>query len=386
MIPFDETTFPESLIAGATAGGPEFPITVILKRNGVEFRIANTQNQHHAFEAAPVVRSELAFEQLVSFVVARNGSARGFRFRDWADYSTASDDVSDPSSGSTSGVVLFEDGQYRLYKRYNDGNGYSYDRRISKPRASGFILKSSGSVVASGYTLDASTGIITFSGGTPPSLSWCGYFDVPVHFASSSAEEVIGISYDDFRTSGVSISLEEMQIFDGELDWETDTPEWPVENGAGGSGGGPTGGGPTGGGGGDGGGGGQSPEEEIITLDSCEEFYALTTGSSFSFVGDIDGEAINVTCPYDSGVGYHRGFQSGGPYDGWQLGIGCSAGPGINGYVTTVTFTPAPPGTCIGWQLTIPDIVLAGGGTMTAFSYGACGGSPPAETMTGSFS
>lgn len=261
MIPFDDVVLPETLVSGSAGGGPQFAITVMSKRTGVEHRIANVKNQQHAFDVTPVVKTDAAFNTLVNFIASRNGSARGFRFRDWADYSTAADDVGDPTSGTSSGIVTLENGEYRLYKRYDDGNGYTYDRRITKARASSFVLKSGGSVVSSGYTL-SDTGVLSFSGSPPASLTWNGYFEVPVHFASGS-EEVIGMTYDDFRQVNTSLSLQELQVFDGSVTWHTDTPSWPVvPSGGGGPGPGPGGGGPGGGTGGGGSGGGKSPEDD----------------------------------------------------------------------------------------------------------------------------
>lgn len=380
MMTFDEVTFPETLM-GVT-GGPNFMLVILTTRQGKEYRISNTNNQVHEFDATPLLRDEASIQTLTEFIAARNGSARGFRFRDWTDYTTALDDVSEPVSSSSCGEVVLEGGEHRLYKRYEDGNGYSYDRRIFKPRAASFTLKSGASVVDPGdYTLDTGRGIITFPGAAPADLSWHGYFDVPVHFTSDT-DDLQSLTIADFKNATIACAMKEMLLVDGALSWETDTPIYPTVDGGGTPGGGSPGGGSPGGGSGGGGGGNpgspEDPDDPSTVFETCEELIA--SKGTFTLTATIDAESISVSMPYDSGLGYWKGLQSGGPYDGWQGSVECVGGNIV------VTFTYAPPANCEGWQGQITGIVSSGSPTFGAFSNGICGGTPPTETMTGSIS
>lgn len=282
MIPFDEVTFPDLLRSGLT-GGPEFDVTVLSRRTGDEVRIANRRYALHQYNTAPVIRNETTLQQIISFYVARRGSARGFRFRDWFDFSTNANDVVGEDglidASSARGLILLEDDEYRLYKRYTDGS-YTYDRRITKPR--NITLYVGSSVVSSATYTITSNGKINFTGTAPSGVRWVGTFDVPVRF-SPDGDELQSITLTDFRNNDFAVPLEEVIIFDGEPSWHNDTPLDPTgrTNNPYGTGTGDQGGPPRGGTGGGSGGGGNSPEppEPIIVTDMtmCDDMPGSIT-------------------------------------------------------------------------------------------------------------
>lgn len=78
---------------------------------------------------------------------------------------------------------------YQLWKRYTSiGSSRTKDRKITRPLATGFELRVSG-VVEPSYSLNVDTGVITIaSDPSASSITWSGYFYVPVHFDSDDIE------------------------------------------------------------------------------------------------------------------------------------------------------------------------------------------------------
>ena len=70
---------------------------------------------------------------------------------------------------------------FQLQKTYTAGS-YAFVRKISKPVAGTLTILDSTNAVVSPWTLDATTGIVTFPGATSGPLYATCEFDVPVRF------------------------------------------------------------------------------------------------------------------------------------------------------------------------------------------------------------
>ena len=152
--------------------GTEFNTRVVTLRSGVERRNANW--------SAPLGRYSIRYELLepdehqivLNAHKACMGALVGFRLKDWSDYE-ATDEFIGTSDGTTNQTL-------QLTKRYKFGP-LAYDRKISKPVYSTVKLYADGVEIP--YTLDSTTGLITFSHGTSGAImTWYGEFDVPVRF------------------------------------------------------------------------------------------------------------------------------------------------------------------------------------------------------------
>jgi hypothetical protein len=148
MSGFHEIRFPDNIAYGAT-GGPEFATTVVATGSGHEKRNVNWAEARGRWDVASGLKKQAQIDELVAFFRARRGKAYGFRFKDRTD------------SGSV--IEL---------------------RTITKPVAGTVKVYLDGVQQLSGWSVDTTTGLITF--GTAPVLdvevTADFEFDVPVRF------------------------------------------------------------------------------------------------------------------------------------------------------------------------------------------------------------
>lgn len=176
---FRETPrFPEDISYGSS-GGPMFKTYIYEGFSGVEQRNVTWSEAKHRYEASHGIKNKADMETLRAFFYNARGRGYGFRFKDWSDY-----ELVDENIGTGDGVT----DTFSITKTYTTG-AYSYVRRIFKPIASGFSLKVNGVTQTGGgvdYTLDTTTGVITFEALSIPAIgedvTVTGEFDVPVRF------------------------------------------------------------------------------------------------------------------------------------------------------------------------------------------------------------
>jgi uncharacterized protein (TIGR02217 family) len=182
---FDEVLFPVDISKGAV-GGPSFSTIVIVTGSGAEQRTAQWRGGRRKWNVGQSLKSSDQASDLIAFWVARQGKARGFRFRDWTDFYV---DDGDPHATSSIDTTHFQ-----LQKVYTSGL-VTQARKITKP-VSGTVRvwnPGTGLEVTSGWTVDTTTGILTFSlaPGYIPEASF--EFDVPARFDTDE----MSMSYDD---------------------------------------------------------------------------------------------------------------------------------------------------------------------------------------------
>ncbi len=178
---FDDLSFPLAIGRKASVQ-PNYSTAIVTTASGYEQRNVDWAQGRMHFDAGPGVRSEADLETLIAFFRARRGAARGFRFRDPYDYSsagmtgapTATDQIIGIGDGSTT--------RFPLIKHYGTGADAEV-RLITRPVAVSLLVAVNG-VSTSAWTLDAA-GAINFT--TPPPSGQAvtaGYlFDVPVRFS-----------------------------------------------------------------------------------------------------------------------------------------------------------------------------------------------------------
>jgi len=181
---FHEVRFPANLSFGSV-GGPERRTEVVTLANGFEERNTPWAHSLRRYDAGVGMRSLDDIETLIAFFEARQGQLFAFRWKDWSDYksSRASGEI-----GFEDQVIAIGDGltaAFALNKSYASG-GASYVRPITKPVAGTVRVGVQGDELqeAVHYTVDATTGIVTFT--DPPDEGveiTAGFeFDVPVRF------------------------------------------------------------------------------------------------------------------------------------------------------------------------------------------------------------
>lgn len=192
MTSFHEVLFPLE-IALRARGGPERRTQIATTATGREERNQRWLSSKRRYDAGSGVKSLDDIYKIVTFFEERRGMLYGFRWRDRLDYSSSLSGLglkpkpSDQKIGIGNGVQT----RFTLIKTY--GTIAPYERLIQKPIADSVLIQIDDRVLSenSDYTVDLTTGIISFLKTPPPNgaVICAGYlFDVPVRFDSDYLE------------------------------------------------------------------------------------------------------------------------------------------------------------------------------------------------------
>ena len=170
---FHEVRFPDDIAYGAT-GGPEFATSVVATASGFEQRNINWSAARGRWDVASGLKKQTQLDTLIAFFRARKGRAHGFRFKDWTDYKATAQAL-----GTGNGTIT----TFQLIRTYSSG-GSTDVRTITKPVAGSVKVYLAGVLQASGWSVNTTTGVITFSAAPANGVAvFADYeFDVPVRF------------------------------------------------------------------------------------------------------------------------------------------------------------------------------------------------------------
>ena len=204
---FHEVRFPDNISRGAR-GGPERRTQIVELASGDEERNASWANSRRRYDVAYGIRRADDLAAVVAFFEARNGRLHGFRYKDWADYKSALPSQAITATDQQIGTGTGSQQTFQLAKRYTSG-AQTWVRTIAKPVA-GTVRVALGMVEQmSGWTVDTTTGLITFT--TAPAngvIVRAGFeFDVPVRFDSDTLDVSL-----DFERLGSITSIPLLEI------------------------------------------------------------------------------------------------------------------------------------------------------------------------------
>jgi len=209
---FDEVRFPTNISYGSH-GGPGFKTDIIATDSGAEERISRWSGARRQYDVSYGIKSYADMTTLIAFFIARNGAANGFRFQDLLDYTTASDHRSACSNlDSQIGIGDGSTTVFQLVTSYTSGS-QTRIRNLSKPVTGTVVVALDSVNQASGWTVDTTTGLVTFT--TAPTIgqvitAGCQY-DVPVRFGDQ-VDGMLDVSIDDFDSNSLSdIYLQEIR-------------------------------------------------------------------------------------------------------------------------------------------------------------------------------
>ena len=179
---FHEIRFPDNISRGAR-GGPERRTLIVTLASGHEERNASWAASRRRYDIAYGIRRADDLAAVVAFFEARLGPLYGFRFKDWSDYKSClpSRPVTelDQQIGEGDGATT----AFQLVKHYGSAP-HLWSRSITKPVAETLRIAVAGTEWRRGWTLEPTTGRITFD--TPPepgqAITAGFQFDVPVRF------------------------------------------------------------------------------------------------------------------------------------------------------------------------------------------------------------
>jgi uncharacterized protein (TIGR02217 family) len=210
---FHEVQFPTDISKGSS-GGPERRTDIVTLRSGFEERNTIWANSRRRYDASFGLRSLDDLYQVIQFFEARSGKLHSFRWKDWMDYRSGSPVFTATSTDQLIGVGTGALATFQLVKRYTSG-GINWDRIIKKPVAGTVLIQVAGvlKTIGTHYTVDDTTGIITFQAGsipTPGQNVKAGFwFDVPVRFDT----DFLNLSIEAFEAGSVpSIDILEVRV------------------------------------------------------------------------------------------------------------------------------------------------------------------------------
>lgn len=182
MPAFHEVRFPTDISLGAR-GGPERRTDVVPLRSGFEERNSIWANSRRKYAAGYGVKTFAQLETVLAFWEERRGRLYGFRWKDHLDFKS-SPSARPPAYGDQ--AIGTGDGAtktFQLCKIYG-GSIAPWSRKIRKPVAGTVSIGVAGVQQASGWTLDATTGLVTFTAAPANGAAvTAGFeFDTPVRF------------------------------------------------------------------------------------------------------------------------------------------------------------------------------------------------------------
>jgi uncharacterized protein (TIGR02217 family) len=185
--PFDDILFPLEIGRQASAT-PEFSTQIVTTLSGHEIHNSDWADARQNYDVGPGVRSEEELGILLSFFRARRGAARGFRFRDPFDNSSAG--MTEPPTaldqflGTGDGLRTI----FPLVKIYGDGGTEErQQRRITRPITASVQIAVDGES-AIGWTVDGGNIIFETAPIAGAAITAGFQFDVPVRFAEDRIE------------------------------------------------------------------------------------------------------------------------------------------------------------------------------------------------------
>lgn len=214
MATFLETPrFPDDIAYGSR-GGPMYNTSIFTGSSGLEKRNINWQFPKHRYDVGYGARDTDKLYTLIEYFHSVLGPGIGFRYKDFGDYKSCR--VTETPTGNDQPVAAIDGSTtiYQLIKQYKTGL-LAQNRIIQKPIPDTVIVTVGGVVQEepADYTLDTSTGIITFvNSQSPSSIRWGGLFDVPCRFEDDS----LPIAYDDFEHGNIQVPIMEIRV-DAEL-------------------------------------------------------------------------------------------------------------------------------------------------------------------------
>jgi uncharacterized protein (TIGR02217 family) len=189
---FHETRFPTA-ISRAAHGGPERRTDVVALGSGAEERNARWADSRRSWNAGWGLKSLDDLHAVIAFFEERRGRLHGFRWRDPTDFKSCPPETAltglDQPIGTGDGTAA----AFQLTKSY--GSTFNpWTRTIRKPVAGTVLVAVAGvlQTPATAYTVDHTTGIVTFQPGHIPAVGQAvtaGFeFDVPVRFDTDRLE------------------------------------------------------------------------------------------------------------------------------------------------------------------------------------------------------
>ena len=207
---FSETRLPARLAFGST-GGVERRTDIVQLASGYEQRSTPWADGRRRYLIGGGVRPIAEAQALVAFFEARRGRLNGFRFQDFADFSSAEPGAAvtalDQPIGAADGAIA----TFQLAKTYGEGAD-AYMRPIKKPVAGTVQVAAAGIALGpTAFSVDTTTGLVTLAiaPAAGQGITAGFQFDVPVRFDADR----IDLTLESFEAARlVAVALIEVRV------------------------------------------------------------------------------------------------------------------------------------------------------------------------------
>jgi uncharacterized protein (TIGR02217 family) len=180
---FDDVRLPTAISRGAT-GGPERRTDVVTTASGREERNSRWAHSRRRYNIGFGVKTLQQLQEVIAFFEGRRGKLHAFRFKDHTDFKSCAANAVPQRSDQVLGTGTGAQAAFQLVKHYG-APSRDYVRNITAPVAGTVVVAVNG-VASVNFTLNATTGVVTFTAGNIPpngATVTAGYeFDVPVRF------------------------------------------------------------------------------------------------------------------------------------------------------------------------------------------------------------
>lgn len=200
--------FPDDISQGSR-GGPGFNTNVIEIKSGHEQRNQNWSYPRFRYDVAYGLKRQDDLETIIDWFVAMAGRTHGYRYKDHLDYKSVHTDQTVADTDQTLGTGDGSETDFQLIKTYTK-SAVSQTRKISKPVSGSVVVSLDDVGQGSGWSVDTTTGIITFSSapGSGVVVKAGFQFDVPCRF---DVDEIM-ISIDDYKLGAAQIPIVELRV------------------------------------------------------------------------------------------------------------------------------------------------------------------------------
>jgi uncharacterized protein (TIGR02217 family) len=204
---FHEVRFPDNISRGAR-GGPERRTQIVEMASGDEERNGSWADSRRRYDASYGIRKADDLAAVTAFFEARRGRLYGFRWKDWADYKSCLPSVVTAPTDQPIGVGTGVATAFQLVKLYTSG-AQSWTRTITKPVAGTVAVALNGVTQITGWTVNTTTGVITFAAAPAPGVTIvAGFeFDVAVRFDTDTLDVTL-----DFERLGSITSIPLIEV------------------------------------------------------------------------------------------------------------------------------------------------------------------------------
>lgn len=203
----NDVIFPENISKGSI-GGPEYSTRITEVASGFETRNINWVLTRHTYNVAYGIKLISDIEDVLSIFHVANGMAHSFRYKDFLDYKSCNVESIITLTDQQIGVGDAIEDAFQLIKTYTNGS-FSKVRDITKPKDGTVLIALDSILQVTGYTIDYTTGIVTFT--TPPGASvviTAGFeYHVPVRFQV----DYIPVTLEVYNVGGTNIPLVEVK-------------------------------------------------------------------------------------------------------------------------------------------------------------------------------